>query len=208
MVALAGGELLPEEGVDAVGDEMVAGRLDRLADERLQWGDLALRAGPGELAGDVEVLDGGVGGEDLQGRGVGGELVVGVGEARVARVVQGVHGVELAADLEVHEGHELVEEDDVRGRALPEDHEHGAPHVVAVVLLGDLRAGLRGDAPRPRHLEATTGPSFSRTWNESSSPASRPKSVSDGRRASLRTQGQPIRGGSPHARVQVQSAPM
>jgi len=45
-----------------------------------------------------------------RGGGVGGELIVGVGEIGVFPVVQRQHGLELLLDFDFHLGNDLVEE--------------------------------------------------------------------------------------------------
>lgn len=60
--------------------------------------------GAGKLAGDVDIFDGAVAGEHAQGGGVGGELVIGVGEVRGTGmgIVQLVHEIELPLHLGFH----------------------------------------------------------------------------------------------------------
>lgn len=72
----------------------------------------------GQLVGDVDVLDAFVLGQDSERCGIGGELVISIGEVGVLFVVQSEHGLELFLDLDLDLGDDLIQEGDVVGGLL------------------------------------------------------------------------------------------
>lgn len=134
---LGGAEGFPERAVDAGGDEVIAGDFDGFGDGGFERGALGAFAfggfGAGQFAGDIDVLDGAVAGEHAKGGGVGGELVIGVGEVRGVGmgIVQLVHGIELPLHLCFHLGIDFIEEGGVLAGLLAEDEKDGALDVDA-----------------------------------------------------------------------------
>ena len=102
----------------------------------------------GQFVGDVDIFDALILSQDAQGGGVGGELIVGVGEVGVFLVVQRQHGFEVDVRLRFRPGNDLVEKRHVLRGLLAEHHEHGALDVVAFLERG---FGFRGDGPGRRH---------------------------------------------------------
>jgi len=149
--ALGGAEGFPERAVDAGRNEVIAGDFDGFGDGGFERGALGALAfggfGAGEFAGDIDVFDGAVAGEHAQGGGVGGKLVIGVGEVRGVgmRIVQLVHGIELTLHLGFHLGIDFIEEGGVLAGLLAQDEKDGALNVVAAFFRTEL--GFCSDAP-------------------------------------------------------------
>jgi len=140
-------ESAPDGAVDAGGDEVVAGDADGVGDCSFEWGRfLAPGAGAGEFAGDVNVLDGAVAGEDAEGGGVGRKLVIGIAEVGGVSVgiVEVVHGIELALHLVLDLGIDFIEEGDLFAGLFTENEEDCSLDVVASF---EGAIGFRGDAP-------------------------------------------------------------
>jgi len=145
--AFGGAEGAPDGAVDAGRDEVVAGDADGVGDRSFERGRfLAPGAGAREFAGDVDVLDSAVAGEDAEGGGVGSKLVIGIAEVGGVGVgiVEGVHGIELALHLVLDLGIDLIEKGDLFAGLLAENEEDGALDVVALLKA----ASFCCDAPR------------------------------------------------------------
>lgn len=98
--AFFGGEAFPDEGVEAFGDEVIAGDRYGLIDNFLDLGFVAAFLSRfGEFVGDVDVFNVFVLGQHAQSGSVGGKLVVGVAKVGVFFVFEYQHGVELTFDF-------------------------------------------------------------------------------------------------------------
>ena len=122
--------------------------MDGIGDEGLERYGLVPLPLASKLSGDVDVLDALVTGQDAQGRGIGGELIVAVGEARVVLVLDLGHGLQLPLDLHLDLLHDLVQEGNVARHLLAQDHEHRSLDVVPFL---ERRFGLRGYGPGGGH---------------------------------------------------------
>jgi hypothetical protein len=136
--AFGGAKGAPDGAFDAGGDEVIAGDADGVGDRSFERGRfLAPGAGAGEFAGDINVLDRSVAGEDAEGGGVGRKLVVGIAEVGGVGVgiVEVVHGIELALHFVFDLGIDFIEKGDVYAGLLAEDEEDGALNVVSVLFM-------------------------------------------------------------------------
>ena len=125
------GQAAPDVRRQTDGNEKVAGGAHRVGDDPGEGVGLAALALARQLVRHVHVFDGAVAGQHPQRRGVGGELVVGIGEVGRVAVVQVTHGGKLALHLRFDLGHHLVQEGGVGGSLFAQHHEDGALHVVA-----------------------------------------------------------------------------
>ena len=100
--------------------------LDGALDDDLEVALLLLVAHGEDLVLHVPAVEGGVLGEHLEGSGVGGKLVVGVVEVRLAVLVERLHGDDLATDFVLHERIDFVEEAGFARGALAQNEADGA----------------------------------------------------------------------------------